>query len=206
MNNGLKAFPSLVRQAVRNFQVQGKRYLKELLNEQEQASNDRDTQSQKIDPTKSSQTRKCCSKLKIEGTHIDDPFYQNIMGEYNIDKDQPIIKYEKIGEMSGSYPVYEHVFPNFVPTEDITEPKKSYLYYYYNDHPKIQEKICPERGCWIISMYDPTPGNFWFGRKWFYILSNPVPKCPDDLTTTGNNAFVNDQGEVEDNMKLICLE
>lgn len=55
-------------------------------------------------------------------------------------------------------------------------------------------------------MYDPTPGNFWFGRKWFYILSNPVPKCPDDLTTTGNNAFVNDQGEVEDNMKLICLE
>lgn len=129
-----------------------------------------DTQSQKIDPTKSSQTRKCCSKLKIEGelltegskysiislscilgTHIDDPFYQNIMGEYNIDKDQPIIKYEKIGEMSGSYPVYEHVFPNFVPTEDITEPKKSYLYYYYNDHPKIQEKICPERGCWIIS-------------------------------------------------------
>lgn len=151
VNNGLKAFPSLVRQAVRNFQVQGKRYLKELLNEQEQASNDRDTQSQKIDPTKSSQTRKCCSKLKIEGTHIDDPFYQNIMGEYNIDKDQPIIKYEKIGEMSGSYPVYEHVFPNFVPTEDITEPKKSYLYYYYNDHPKIQEKICPERGCWIIS-------------------------------------------------------
>jgi hypothetical protein len=42
----------------------------------------------------------------------------------------------------------------------------------------------------LSGMYDPTPGNYWFGKKWYYIKTNPTPKCPDRLTE--NNArFIN---------------
>ncbi|TRY64066.1 hypothetical protein TCAL_08294 [Tigriopus californicus] len=206
VNNGLKTFPSLVRQAVKDFQIRGKKYLKDLLNEPEGPSNDQDKPLPKPSGPKKTPSQGCCSRLKIEGTNSDDKFYQNIMGEYYIKKDLPFIKYEKIGKLSGSYPVYEHVFPNFVPTEEIPEPKKSYLYYYFNDHPQIQESVCPELGCWIISMYDPTPGNYWFGKKWYYILSNPVPKCPDNLTAKGSNVFRDTNDKVENNMRLTCLK
>ncbi len=40
-------------------------------------------------------------------------------------------------------------------------------------------------------MYDAMPGNFWFGKKWFYIKHNgSPPKCPDDLTSNGKR-FIN---------------
>ena len=54
-------------------------------------------------------------------------------------------------------------------------------------------------------MYDPTPGNYWFGKKWYYILTEDVPKCPDGLTTEGNNnVFLNEEGEKDPGLKITC--
>ena len=57
----------------------------------------------------------------------------------------------------------------------------------------------------ITGMYDPTPGNFWFGKKWYYVKTEDVFKCPDDLTASGDNVFVNNQGKKEPKLKIECL-
>ena len=57
-------------------------------------------------------------------------------------------------------------------------------------------------------MYDPTPGKYWFGKKWYYIKTEDVPLCPDDLTNpspTGTNSFFNDRGEAEPDLKIECI-
>ena len=54
-------------------------------------------------------------------------------------------------------------------------------------------------------MYDPTPGNYWFGKKWYYIKTNPTPKCPDRLTE--NNArFINQDQQIDPGLTITCLD
>ena len=66
----------------------------------------------------------------------------------------------------------------------------------------------------ISGMYDASPGNYWFGKKWFYTLTNPSPKCPEHLThdkdgkPTGNK-FINligGDGKVDEGIKIECIE
>ena len=56
-----------------------------------------------------------------------------------------------MAELNGDFPLYEHVFSNFTPTEFKTIPPKAYLYYYINEVPNYPEVTCKKKGCWIIS-------------------------------------------------------
>ena len=54
-------------------------------------------------------------------------------------------------------------------------------------------------------MYDATPGNYWFGKKWYYIKTNPTPMCPDHLTA--NEArFINQDQEIDPGLTITCLD
>ena len=71
------------------------------------------------------------------------------------------MSYENLGDVSGKYPVYVHNMTNFSPTKERKDPLKVFLYFYYNEIPHYPEKECKDRGCWIISMYEAEPGNYW---------------------------------------------
>ncbi len=55
-------------------------------------------------------------------------------------------------------------------------------------------------------MYDPTPGNYWFGKKWYYIPTNPTPKCPDHLTEAEDARFINQDQEIDPGLTITCLD
>ena len=63
-------------------------------------------------------------------------------------------------------------------------------------------------------MYDASPGNYWFGKKWYYTLTNPSPKCPEHLThdkdgnRTGNKFLnlINGEGKLDEGIKIECID
>ena len=146
----------------------------------------------------------CCQQLVINGTLNSDPWYQNMMGIFTLFEELPWISYEKQGDISGKYPVYVHYFEDFVSHPERRSPPRVFLYFYLNEIEGYPEAECVERGCWIISMYDATPGNYWFGKKWYYIKTKPTPKCPDHLTAD-ESRFVNQDGDVDPGLTITCL-
>ena len=54
-------------------------------------------------------------------------------------------------------------------------------------------------------MYDATPGNYWFGKKWYYIKTKPTPKCPELLTNGFEARFVNQDGDIDPGLTVSCL-
>ena len=95
----------------------------------------------------------CCKKLQVTGTDNQDEFYQEMMGEYTIYQnyshldftENPYVKHDLA---KGVFPVYVHHM--FVNEEN---PKRAFLYFYYNTEPKKTEKECPQ-GCWMIGKKD----------------------------------------------------
>lgn len=77
---------------------------------------------------------------------------------------------------------------------------------YYNMESRKKEEDCPE-GCWIISMYDMSPGNYWYGKKWFFLpkKSGEQPQaCPTNLMRFGAK-FINQDGQA-DTISIECVE
>ncbi|TRY63251.1 hypothetical protein TCAL_05775 [Tigriopus californicus] len=99
-----------------------------------------------------------------------------------------------------NFPVYMHTL-----TENRSEfgmgPRHSFLYYYKNEIPALNETECPD-GCWMIGMYDPTPGNYWFGRK-YWRFTGFQEACPDSASSSGGE-ILNDRGQ-PDSLILKCL-
>ena len=61
----------------------------------------------------------------------------------------------------------------------------------------------------INSRYDMTPGNYWYGNKYYYMKNvlgqAPPPICPDFLTK--KNAKFTNQDEVEDlGLQVQCVD
>ena len=61
-------------------------------------------------------------------------------------------------------------------------------------------------------MYDATPGNYWFGKKWYWYWNGgrATPKCPDDLTSKdggggGGGRFINQNSDVDPPLLIQCL-
>ena len=46
-------------------------------------------------------------------------------------------------------------------TVERKNPPRVFLYFYYNEMAHYPERECKDRGCWIISMYEAEPGNYW---------------------------------------------
>ena len=64
--------------------------------------------------------------------------------------------------------------------------------------------------CFNAGMYDATPGNYWFGKKWYWYWNGgrATPKCPDDLTSKdgdGEGRFINQNGDVDPSLIIQCL-
>ena len=57
----------------------------------------------------------------------------------------------------------------------------------------------------LSGMHDPTKGNFWFGRKYFYRTGGDFHEvCPNKLTQGDGVEVLNNKGQVEENFKLEC--
>lgn len=54
-------------------------------------------------------------------------------------------------------------------------------------------------------MYDMTPNNYWFGRKWYYMPLDPSPKCPDHLSDEGR-LFTNQDVKQDAGLKVACVD
>eukprot|EP00095_Tigriopus_kingsejongensis_P011735 maker-scaffold613_size124221-snap-gene-0.27 protein:Tk11735 transcript:maker-scaffold613_size124221-snap-gene-0.27-mRNA-1 annotation:"inad-like protein" len=139
----------------------------------------------------------CCDHLLVNGTGSSDKFYQYLMGSYYPYSGS---EFEAYHSVDGTYyPVYAHDL-----TEDRSElglgPRKSYMFYYKNADPTFDEQECPE-GCWVIGMHDPTPGNFWYGKKYWH-MPNYVSQCPDNLTEE-NRLLIDEEGQ-EDSVIVSC--
>ena len=55
-------------------------------------------------------------------------------------------------------------------------------------------------------MYDMTPNNYWYGRKWYYMkkeMGAMPPHCPDELSANGAK-FINQDGVEDDGLKVHC--
>lgn len=158
--------------------------------------------------TSASNPSKCCTKLRITGTTNMDSWYQDMMGEFQIYKPMSYMEYLKQGNLTGKYPVYLHKFDPWVPRKERIYPPRVFLYFYLNENPQYPEVECKERGCWIISMYDAAPGNYWFGKKWYYTLTDPTPKCPENLTKDGHKFINLLDGEkyVDEGLKIECVD
>ena len=99
----------------------------------------------------------CCKKLMISGTINKGDFYQEMMGEYVINKDYPKLDFTQntnVGDVSAQkvFPVYAH---QMFADDPQNSQKHAFLYFYYNTEPRKMESQCPE-GCWIISKFS-TP-------------------------------------------------
>eukprot|EP00095_Tigriopus_kingsejongensis_P011734 maker-scaffold613_size124221-snap-gene-0.26 protein:Tk11734 transcript:maker-scaffold613_size124221-snap-gene-0.26-mRNA-1 annotation:"arylsulfatase" len=117
----------------------------------------------------------CCPKIVVSGTRSQDGFYQSIMGDY-----EPFASLSQINYRGwGDFPVYSHRLKEDR-SQDGLAPRVSYLYFYKNTNSQINEIECP-RGCWVIGMHDPSPGNFWFGKKNWFALDSAGVKCPESL-------------------------
>lgn len=53
-------------------------------------------------------------------------------------------------------------------------------------------------------MHDPNKGNYWFGRKYFYLTGDNKDSCPSKLTQGATGNFVNNKGTTESNFKVEC--
>jgi len=152
----------------------------------------------------------CCKKLKISGTANKDEFYQEMMGEYTIYEDYPQLDFTRSEHVKDDvaqhiFPVYRHTM--FENDPEVSQPKHAYLYYYYNIEPKKKELACPE-GCWIISMHDMTPNNYWYGFKYYYVkkkLGALPPLCPDNLTRK-RSRFINQKGQKDKGLEVECQD
>ena len=87
----------------------------------------------------------------VSGTTNVDSFYQDMMGDYVLYPEYPILDFSKMANVNHDlvkrpFPVYYHSMLENNPNG----PKYAYLYYYYNVEPRVDEIECPE-GCWIIS-------------------------------------------------------
>ena len=60
----------------------------------------------------------------------------------------------------------------------------------------------------FTGMYDAAPGNYWFGKKWYYTLTDPTPKCPENLTRDGHKFINLLDGEkyVDEGLKIECVD
>ncbi len=54
-------------------------------------------------------------------------------------------------------------------------------------------------------MYEVTPGNYWFGKKWYHIKTQIPPQCPDNLTE-GTSRFINQNGDIDPGLLIKCLD
>ena len=93
----------------------------------------------------------------ISGTVNEGDFYQEMMGEYVVNKDYPQLDFtqnENVGHVPAKkvFPVYAHQMFRDDPQNS---QKHAFLYFYYNTEPRKPESQCPE-GCWIISKFS-TP-------------------------------------------------
>ena len=71
---------------------------------------------------------------------------QLIMGDYEPYPDYPDLNYDSFPGPVKKYPVYYHTFNE---TREIGDPRRSFLYFYYNEDERITETDCP-KGCWMI--------------------------------------------------------
>ena len=99
----------------------------------------------------------CCKKLVISGTVNEGDFYQEMMGEYVVNKDYPQLDFtqnENVGHVPAQkvFPVYAH---QMFADDPQNSQKHAFLYFYYNTEPRKLESHCPE-GCWIISKFLST--------------------------------------------------
>ena len=93
----------------------------------------------------------------ISGTVNEGDFYQEMMGEYVVNKDYPQLDFtqnENVGHVPAQkvFPVYAHQMFRDDPQNS---QKHAFLYFYYNTEPRKPESHCPE-GCWIISKFLST--------------------------------------------------
>ena len=59
----------------------------------------------------------------------------------------------------------------------------------------------------MVGMYDMTPGNYWFGHKWYYVKKAPgvvPPICPQKLNE--NDKFTNEDQIIDKGLTLKCLD
>ncbi len=59
----------------------------------------------------------------------------------------------------------------------------------------------------VAGMYDMTPGNYWWGKKWYYLKKDPgvdPPQCPDNLSDNGAK-FTNQQSDLDQGLTLECV-
>ena len=59
----------------------------------------------------------------------------------------------------------------------------------------------------MVGMYDMTPGNYWFGHKWYYVKKAPgvvPPICPQKLSE--NDKFTNEDQIIDKGLTLKCLD
>lgn len=68
------------------------------------------------------------------------------MGSYAPFDEVPSIEYPNISGPVKEFPVYVHVFDE---VREIGDPRRSFLYFYFNEDTRIDEKECPQ-GCWMI--------------------------------------------------------
>ena len=54
-------------------------------------------------------------------------------------------------------------------------------------------------------MWDASPGNYWFGKKWYHIKTKPTPKCPENLTAD-DNRFINQDDNIDPGLEIECLD
>ncbi len=48
-----------------------------------------------------------------------------------------------------------------------------------------------------------SPGNYWYGKKWYYLPKKVVDRCPDALTADGSK-FINQDGEADLGLSVEC--
>ena len=57
-------------------------------------------------------------------------------------------------------------------------------------------------------MYDMKPGNYWYGKKWYFMKkaqgARHVQTCPDDLTIFGER-FTNEDHDIDKGLVLKCI-
>ena len=60
----------------------------------------------------------------------------------------------------------------------------------------------------MIGMYDMKPGNYWYGKKWYFMKKAQGARpneCPDDLTSFGKR-FTNEDHVTDNGLILKCID
>jgi len=74
-----------------------------------------------------------------------------MMGEYHLNDELPALTYAGVG----TFPVYRHSMQKDNEKDSIS----SFLYFYQNVNPQVEETICPV-GCWIFGKRKTVAENF----------------------------------------------